>query len=400
LIAFALFFSVSYPRLYAQGQGHNHGHIVVPDSSIEHLADHGKRAHTNHLILVPDRNPGAPSPAAAVLSGGETPSSLRQVYNIPDTNTGGSNVIVIVDAYHYPTALNDFNTFSTQFGLPTCQMGGCFNVIYQSGTQPPTNCGWSQEAALDIEWAHAMAPQANIVLVEANSNSLADLITAVRVGSNYITAHGGKGELSMSWGAGEFFFESLYDSYFNTTGVVYFASSGDAGGKTIWPSTSSKVVAAGGTTVNRDATGKFIGETGWSGSGGGPSRYISRPSYQSSISTITGSKRGVPDMSFDSDPYTGVAVYDSTPCNGMSGWLVFGGTSVASPSLAGIVNLAGNFSSSSTAELTTIYNGFANSGTYPLDFRDIQSGTAGTYSCKPGWDFVTGVGSDQGLIGK
>jgi subtilase family serine protease len=79
-------------------------------------------------------------------------------------------------------------------------MGGCFNVVYQSSTQPPTNCGWSQEAALDIEWAHAMAPQANIALVEANSNSLADLITVVRVGGNYITAHGGKGELSMSWG--------------------------------------------------------------------------------------------------------------------------------------------------------------------------------------------------------
>jgi subtilase family serine protease len=89
-------------------------------------------------------------------------------------------------------------------------------------------------------------------------------------------------------------------------------------------------VAAGGTTVNRDAIANFIGDTGWSGSGG-PSRHISRPSYQSSISTISGSKRGVPDMSFDSDPYTGVAVYDSTPCNGMRGWLVFGGTSVASP---------------------------------------------------------------------
>ncbi len=121
----------------------------------------------------------------------------------------------------------------------------------------------------------------------------------------------------------------------------------------------------------------FASETAWSGSGGGPSQYEPRPGYQDAISTIVGSRRGVPDFSFDANPNTGVSVYDSTSCHGLSGWLVFGGTSVASPSLAGMVNLAGHFSAGSNAELTTIYQ---NLGT--TNFRDITSGSAGSFSAK------------------
>jgi len=128
---------------------------------------------------------------------------------------------------------------------------------------------------------------------------------------------------------------------------------------------------------------------------GGPSKYEPRPTYQGAIVTIVGSKRGTPDFSFDADPNSGVSVYDSTACQGSSGWMVFGGTSVSSPSLAGIVNLASHFYSSTSLELDTIYS---NLGT--ANFRDITSGSAGTYTAKPGWDFVTGVGSNQGLVGK
>ena len=103
----------------------------------------------------------------------------------------------------------------------------------------------------------------------------------------------------------------------------------------------------------------------------------------------------MPDFSFDADPNSGVSVYDSTSCQGFSGWLVFGGTSVSSPSLAGIVNLAGG-AASSNAELTTIYANLGNAA----DFRDITSGTAGSFTAAVGWDFVTGVGSNQGLAGK
>jgi kumamolisin len=326
--------------------------------------------------------------------------------------SGGSATIAIVDAYDYGTAYNDLSTFSSQFGLPVLPQctstitTSCFQKVYATGSKPGTNCGWAQEAALDIEWAHGMAPSAKIVLVEAASNSNANLFQAVDVATNEVicgsttcpNGGAGEGEVSMSWGGSEFSGESSFDSHFTSTQVVYFASSGDSGGKTIYPSASPLVVAAGGTTVNRSG-GNFSSETAWSGSGGGPSTHESRPSYQTSIMSIVGSQRGIPDFSDDANPNTGVSVYDSTSCKGLSGWLVFGGTSVASPSLAGIVNLASHFSAGSDAELTAIYATYSSSS-YSTDFRDITKGTAGTFSCTTGWDFVTGVGSNLGTTGK
>ncbi len=366
------------------GQGTAHAAVLVPDSTLEHAEDVGVRAHTNHLIKVGPQFVGT-SPA------GETPASIRTVYNLP--STGGTNVIAIVDAFDYATAENDLGVFSNTFGLPPCtKANGCFQVVYASGRKPRSNCGWAQEAALDIEWAHAMAPYAKIILVEAASSSFADLFKAVDVARKLT----GVTQVSMSWGGSEFSSEAGDDSHMLQTGVVFFASSGDTGGATIYPGVSPNVVSAGGTTIHRDASGNFTGETGWSGSGGGPSKYEARPSYQDGIKAIVGSARGVPDFSFDADPNSGVSVYDSTPCQGLSGWLVFGGTSVSAPSLAGVVNLAGGFQSSSALEMGLIYGNLGNS----TDFRDITSGTAGKFSCAVGWDFVTGVGSDQGLSGK
>jgi subtilase family serine protease len=167
-----------------------------------------------------------------------------------------------------------------------------------------------------------MAPNAKIILVEAASNSFADLFAAVDVASNLVAAGGG-GEVSMSWGGSEFSTEASNDSHFTTAGLVYFASIGGTGGATIYPGVSPSVVSAGGTTINRNNSGTFTSETGWSG-GGGPSKYEPRPSYQNAIATIVGSQRGAPDFSFDADPNSGVSVYDSTRCQGQSGWLVFG----------------------------------------------------------------------------
>jgi len=364
---------------------------MVPETTIERLEDRGIRAHTNHLILEeakPSR-PGGGGPS------GETPASIRGVYNLP--STGGSQTVAIVDAFDYSTAENDLNVFSTKFSLPACTTAnGCFKKIFASGSQPPANCGWGQEAALDIEWAHAMAPSAKIVLVEAASNSFTDLFAAVDVATAQVTSGSGKGEVSMSWSGGEFSTESSNDGHFQNNNVVYFAASGDSGGVNGYPSVSPYVVSAGGTTIHRNSSGQFTGETGWSGSGGGPSKYESKLSYQNNVPGTDPTQRSAPDFSFDADPNSGVSVYDSTRCQGRSGWLVFGGTSVSSPSLAGIVNLAGHFSASTVSELTTIYANYANAS----DFRDITSGTAGSFSAGPGYDFVTGVGSDQGLSGK
>jgi subtilase family serine protease len=363
--------------------------VLVPASSREAPEDVGKRAHTNHVIALR-------SGQSLAVPSGNSPANIRDAYALP--STGGGGVIAIVDAYHYPTAENDLNVFSGQFSLPPCTTAnGCFQLVSASGSQPAVNCGWAQEAALDIEWAHAMAPNAKIVLVEAASNSFSDLLQAVDVATSNVTGSNHNGQVSMSWGGSEFSSETGYDIHFpqifGASGAIYFAASGDSGGKTIYPSASPNVVSAGGTTLVKN--GGTWTETGWSGSGGGPSKFESRPSYQDNISII-GRTRGTPDFSFDADPNTGVSVYDSTSCGGLVGWMVFGGTSVSSPSLAGIVNLAGSGSSNTMDELSLIYSNRTNTA----DFRDITSGRAGKYSAKTGWDFVTGVGSDQSTSGK
>jgi subtilase family serine protease len=368
--------------------------IVVPDSTVVHPEDHGKRAHTNHLLLV---KKDAKTDFGGLAPSGNTPAKIYPIY-LAGTTPAGSGIIAIVDAYDYPTAQNDFAVFSTQFGLPTNKL----QVTWQ-GPKPKVNCGWNQEAALDIEWAHAMAPNAQIILVEAASNSNSDLYAAVDYATQLVTANGGKGEVSMSWGGGESSAESSNDSHFQNSNVVYIASSGDTGGVTEYPSASPWVVAAGGTSLNRNSDGSLKSETGWSGSGGGPSKYEPIPGYQKSVPNTSLTKRSIPDMSFDSDPNTGVAVYDSARCQGLSGWMVFGGTSVAAPSLAGIINTAGNFYAGSQTELYQMYgNRVYASSPVSTDgkFYDVLTGNAGGNSAAAGYDYVTGIGSSRGTGGK
>ena len=395
-LSLALMFAGAAVILSAQGPPPtSKGWIHIPASTIERFGDVGVRAHTNHLIYV--RSEGKPTKPSGPT--GMSPAALWNYY-LGGATPVGSEVIAIVDAYHYATALADFNVFAGQFGLPaetsTDAMASdnkVFQVIYATGRQPRANCGWAQEAALDIEWAHAMAPHAKIVLVEAASNSNADLYQAVDVATSFVGVGGAVREVSMSWGSGEFFSETTYDSRFDSTSIVYFASSGDTGGKTIYPSTSPNVVAAGGTRLTIK-NGSITGETGWSGSGGGPSLYESRPSFQDGLAGTIGSARGVPDISFDADPSTGVSVYDSTSCQGYVGWMVFGGTSVSSPALAGLTNAAGHFAAGSASQLTKTYG-----ASWSTNFHDIVGGTAGHYTAVLGWDFVTGIGTPKGLGG-
>ncbi len=373
------------------------GDGIVPASSIERPEDIGVRMHTNYLIHAPE---GVVKPQGN--PGGETPGSLGCVYDLvsnpisgcpiataTEVPTGGSGVIVIVDAYDYPSAAADLVTFSSEFGLPAPN----FKVEYATGKKPANGCssGWNGEESLDIEWAHAMAPNAQIVLMEAASNSDSALYAAVKAASTYIAAHGGKGEVSMSWGGSEYSGEKSADSNFKQSGVVYFASAGDSPG-VIYPSASVNVVSAGGTQVNRK-NGNYTNQTAWSDGGGGTSKYESRPSFQSGVSGIVGSHRGTPDLSFDSSGGSPVAVYNSN-CYG--GWLEVYGTSVASPSLAGIINNAGTFNASSNAENTEIYDNMGNAS----DFTDITSGSCGTHKAGPGYDLCTGVGVDNGFAGK
>jgi len=397
------------------------GIVITPASTQFTPADRGKRAHTNvHFIIPSTASPDELPPYNGLLY--ETPASLACIYHVvtpiagcnPNSTitnpAGGSQTIAIVDAFDDPEAAADLAYFSDQFGLPFSPEK--FSVVYQTpSTPPPTDPsgGWELEESLDIEYAHAMAPNATIYLVEANSNYYTDLFAAVTIASNLVlcgktttcpTTSTGKGEVSMSWGGGEFPAETTWDSYLKGKNVVYFASSGDSAG-TLYPCVSPNVVCAGGTSTARSlVTGNLIEEIAWSDAGGGISLYELRPSYQAAISGIVGKYRGAPDLSSDANPNTGVWIYDSFPYGGYYyTWFIVGGTSVASPTLAGIVNAAGHFAASSNAELTTIYANRA----VAADFNDITYGACGYYSgtfSGTGYDLCTGVGSPHGLTAK
>ena len=159
----------------------------------------------------------------------------------------------------------------------------------------------------------------------------------------------------MSWGGGEFPSEVLGDPAFTEPGVVYFASRGDSPGVS-YPAASPNVVAVGGTSLSFDpGTGQFIGENTWQDTGGGLSKYKARPTYQDgNVAKIVGAHRGTPDIASDANPATGVWVWNSAYV-GFGAWFIVGGTSVSSPTWAGIVNAAGSFASSSQDELTQLY---------------------------------------------
>jgi subtilase family serine protease len=311
--------------------------------------------------------------AATQAPTGLSPTQIRAAYNLP--SMGGTGTIAIVDAYDDPTVLSDLNTFSSQFGLPAANF-----EKHMMASTIRTDGGWALEISLDVQWAHAIAPNAKILLVEARSNSLTDLLAAV----NYARNRPDVVAISMSWGANEFSSESYYDSYFTSNyGATFFASSGDNGKGVIWPSASPNVVAVGGTTLTFSAG--LVTETAWSGSGGGVSKYEAEPSYQTTYGISgTNGKRAVPDVCYDADPYSGVSVYDSTPYSGATGWWQVGGTSAGAPQWAAIQSLG----------LSASNNNFYQdaSASYASYFRDITSGSNG-YAAAMGYDLVTGLGS-------
>ena len=321
--------------------------------------------------------------------GGMTPAQIAQAYGFNQIQfsggvkgDGSGQTIAIVDAYDDPNIASDLAKFDSQFGLAAPPS---FTKVYQSGYRPQADTGWSQEISLDVEWAHAMAPKAKIVLVEANSASLGDLLSAVDTARNMSSVS----VISMSWGSSEFYGETSYDSYFTTPaghqGITFVASSGDQGSPGLWPSLSTNVLAVGGTTLHVSGGG-YGSETAWSGSGGGLSQYESEPSYQNGVQS-TGS-RSTPDVSFDANPSSGFAVYDSY---GSSGWMVIGGTSAGAPQWAALVAIADQgLAQAGKASLDG-----AQSRIYQLssaDFHDITSGSNG-YSAGAGYDLVTGRGS-------
>jgi subtilase family serine protease len=236
-----------------------------------------------------------------------------------------------------------------------------------------------------------------IYLVEAASNSYTDLFTAVVKASSLVAAAGG-GEVSMSWGGGEFSTETTYDADMKTANVVYFASAGDNPG-TEYPCVSPYVVCVGGTGNVRE-NGKFDGSVTWESTGGGISAFEARPSYQNAILGIVGAKRGVPDVAALADPTSGVWVVDSDNASHAVTWYIVGGTSAAAPVTASIVNAAAHFYANTATEQAQIYSTLGSEGG---GWNDVQSGFCGLYNATfagPGWDACTGAGTPNGLTAK
>ncbi len=311
--------------------------------------------------MVTDEN-GNPNVAAA--PSGYGPVQFRTGYSLT-TNGSSTTTIGIVDAYDDPNIERDLGVYSAQFALPSCTTAnGCFKKVNQTGgsSYPRKDAGWSLEISLDVEIAHAICPNCKILLVEANTNSFANLIAA----EDYAIAHATI--VSNSWGGGEFSSEttSSYDGHFNHVGHPITFSSGDGGYGVEYPAASQYVTAVGGTTLTLNSNNTYKSETVWSGTGSGCSAYESKPSWQKDTGCV---RRTVTDVAADADPNTGAAVYDSVRYQGQLGWFQVGGTSLSSPIIAAVYALAGN--AGSTTDGSYSYS-------HTSSLHDVTSGSNGS----------------------
>jgi subtilase family serine protease len=366
-----------------------------------------------------------------------TPAQIRQLYDLPPLATatpeqlGAGATIYIVSAYNAPNVLSDLATFNAHFGLPACttisiptaaalppaNKSRCeiavANTTFAAAitqTPPIYNASWAQETTLDVQWAHATAPLARIVVLQALNtfvNSFAD--------SLMVAAKLGPGVVSMSWVAAEAPFVENYETFLKAPGTTYVAAAGDYGSQANWPATSPQVIAVGGTTL-AVANGQRK-ETVWSRSGGGFSLYFQQPDYQAS--TITSGPvtarysptpgvlaRGSVDLSWDADPYTGVYVV-WTDVGKSAAWYSFGGTSIGSPQIAGLIETANArraaLGKAAVGKISPLLYSSLGKGVGAAggSFSDITQGGNGSCSycsARPGWDSPTGWGTPNGSV--
>jgi hypothetical protein len=362
-----------------------------------------------------------------------TPAQIRAAYGLPAlpssftgltatqaAQLGAGQTIYIVDAQHDPNAAAELAAFNSKFGLPSCttktiatsaalplpaaSTTACeFSVVYSTpaggmtSTAPAYDSGWATEIALDVQWAHATAPLARIVLIESADSSNTGLIGGITLANKM-----GPGVVSMSFGAPEGSWTASVDSTFSNTQMTYVAATGDNGAAVGWPSVSAKVLAVGGTTLTY--TGGTRSESAWSGTGGGVSAYTATPSYQTSAVPGMGTPahRTVADVSFNADPTTGQYLAVISQGSSSVGWLSAGGTSLATPQWAGIMAVANALRAQTSKAMlgaphTVLYQQIATvPGSYASSFADITKGTDGscsTCTAKTGYDFLTGLGT-------
>ncbi len=337
------------------------------------------------------------NPLVYKLPQGYTPNNLRSAYNLSG-KASGNKIVAIIDAYDDPTIKNDLDFYSQKFNLPilpNCKTdvakssAPCFQKISQRGTSalPAANAGWSMEIALDVEAVHALCENCSIVLVEAASPNLKNLMAAVDQ-----AVKAGAIAVSNSYGGPEFPEEVSQDSHFNHPGIAFAVSSGDSGYGVQYPAASPYATAVGGTSLYLNSSGQYQNEDAWSGAGSGCSQYENKPSWQQDKKC---GGRTVADVSAVADPATGFAVYSSISPKGQKGWFTAGGTSLAAPIIAAV------YASGSLPK-----NRLANSLPYDfgtkLNLHDVIGGSNGicnpSYLCagKTKYDGPTGLGSPNG----
>jgi subtilase family serine protease len=396
--------------------------IVTPPSSLERPEDTGVRAHTAVELFLPTGGyPREVESAVGPPYSGylfETPASVACAYDLvpvtPGCNPykvtanpkGGSHAIAVVDAYDNTRyAAGDLAVFDSQFGISHAD----FTVIYGTGDpkngckngskpRPAAGTGWDLEEALDVEWAHAFAPSAKLYLVEAKSNLNTDLLNAEKVAAACVQ----DGQIANGWGASEFSGENTNDSVFTAKNIVYFAAAGDDVGVS-YPAASPNVIGLGGSAFSRNQiTGAFQSQASWGnqdlflftappllGTGGGPSAYEGRPSYQNGVAALVGAHRGTPDLGGIAGPSSSVWIY-STTAKHCGGWCGAFGTSVATPTTAAIFNELGLFFASTHAALTAIYDDAAKIRTAHI--APILNGNCGPPGAVIKGGFTNGLG--------
>ena len=368
--------------------------------------------------IVPSES-AAESPDATPLASGTavatyTPAQIRAAYALPAlpasgvtmtseqaAQLGAGQTIYIIDAQDDPNAATELATFTHQFGLPTCSVnsiapgaalplqaagsGGCvFSVVYSTvsghmtSSAPAYNSGWATEIALDVQWSHATAPLARIILIEAPDPSNNSLLAAVSLANAM-----GPGVVSMSFGAAEGSWTASLDSTFEASSMTYVSGAGDSGAGVNWPAVSSHVLAVGGSTLTYTGAAPRS-EVVWSGTGGGVSQYTPTPSYQTSAVPDLGTPahRSVSDVTFNADPSTGQYIAVLPPGATTANWLSAGGTSLSTPQWAGIIAVADALRSNASQPVlgdahAKLYSIATQSASYASAFYDITHGSDG-----------------------
>ncbi|MBL8348424.1 MAG: S53 family peptidase [Rubrivivax sp.] len=382
-----------------------------------------------------DEGTAAPAAGSSVVAT-YAPAQIRAAYGLPAlpakgatltaaqaAQLGAGQTIYIVNAMHNPNVVAELAAFNQKFGLPTCATkaiattsalplpkaatSACeFSVVYTDPagamrTQAPAyESGWATEIALDVQWAHATAPLARLVLIEAPDASINSLLGAIRLANRM-----GPGVVSMSFGAKEGSYTAQVDSAFTGAGMSYLAATGDWGTGVYWPSVSNNVVAVGGTTLTWTGSGARA-EKAWSGTGGGMSAYTTRPAYQTAAVPGLGQplRRTLADVAFNADPSTGQYVAVMSPGSTAVNWMSVGGTSLSTPQWAGLLAVANAQRAMAARSVLGAPHGVlygqigAVPGTYASAFADIVQGTNGSCAicvAKAGHDSLTGLGTPQ-----